>query len=211
MKKTDTTFLITSLVCLLPIALGFYFYDQLPAEIIVHWDAAGEPDGYAPKLLAILGLPIFLFLINAFVHFGIKTDPKLQGQSSRMVTLTKWMVPIIGLVVLPMSLFASMGVEIPIVPILLSMIGLLFILIGNYLPKTRQSYTVGVRLPWTLDSEENWRRTHRLSGYLWIIGGAVMIVSAFIPALWVWVFVLVLVIIVGVPFGYSYYLYRKGV
>ncbi|MCQ2355795.1 MAG: SdpI family protein, partial [Methanocorpusculum sp.] len=84
--------------------------------------------------------------------------------------------------------------------------------IGNYLPKSKQSYTVGIRLPWTLNSEENWNRTHHLAGYLWILGGVLLLLCAFLPAVWsLPVLVILLILVVGIPFAYSYSLYRKGV
>jgi uncharacterized membrane protein len=91
------------------------------------------------------------------------------------------------------------------------LIGLLFIIIGNYLPKARQNYTIGIRIPWTLANEENWNRTHRLAGYLWMICGVLMILlclTRLLPAPWT---VGLLLIMVLVPCGYSYWLHaRKG-
>ena len=88
--------------------------------------------------------------------------------------------------------------------------GLLFVIIGNYLPKTKQSYTMGIRIPWTLNSEENWNRTHRLAGFLWVLGGLWFIVMSFIgwslPA-----FLAPLLVMVLVPVVYSYVLYKKGI
>lgn len=56
------------------------------------------------------------------------------------------------------------------------LMGILFILIGNYMPKTRQNYTIGIKVPWALDNEENWNRTHRLAGYLWVAGGIILVI-----------------------------------
>ena len=93
------------------------------------------------------------------------------------------------------------------IPIL---IGLLFIVIGNYMPKTKQSYTMGIKLPWTLASEENWNRTHRLAGFLWVIGGVYFLAMTFIG--WSLVaFLIPLAVMVLVPAVYSYLLYRKGI
>jgi len=90
------------------------------------------------------------------------------------------------------------------------LMGLLFILIGNYLPKTKQSYTMGIKLPWTLASEENWNRTHRLAGFLWVLGGVYFIVMSFIG--WSLIaFLIPLAVMVLIPAVYSYLLYRKGI
>lgn len=126
--------------------------------------------------------------------------------------LSKWIIPVPTLILMPVTLFASMGAEIPIQVIVPIFLGVLLIAIGNYLPKSKQSYTVGIRLPWTLNSEENWNRTHHLAGYLWILGGVLLLLCAFLPAVWFLpVLMILLILVAGILFAYSYSLYRKGV
>ena len=89
------------------------------------------------------------------------------------------------------------------------MLGLLFLIIGNYLPKARQNYTIGIKIPWTLANEENWNRTHRLAGYLWMICGILMIfncLTRFVPAIWLFGILLIMVL---VPCIYSFWLHAK--
>ena len=87
------------------------------------------------------------------------------------------------------------------------LMGVLFIFIGNLLPKMQQSYTMGIKLPWTLHNEENWNKTHRLSGKVWVIGGIIILSTA------LWGNFLVLMattlLMVLIPVVYSYCLYRK--
>ena len=87
--------------------------------------------------------------------------------------------------------------------------GILFLVIGNYLPKCKQNYTIGIKLPWTLNDEENWNKTHRFAGVVWTICSIVIIVGSFFnkgafyttfPSLFVMVFA---------PLIYSYIYYRK--
>ena len=85
--------------------------------------------------------------------------------------------------------------------------GLLLAAIGNYLPKCQPNYTVGIRLPWTLADEANWRKTHRLAGPVWVIGGLVIAVLAFTP--WRALDLLVLIPMVLIPALYSFFLYRR--
>ena len=89
------------------------------------------------------------------------------------------------------------------------MLGCMFLVIGNYMPKMKQSYTLGIKLPWTLNSEENWYRTHRLGGYTFMSGGVISIIVAFLQVFWV-VFVAILVATI-IPMVYSYMLYKKGI
>ena len=80
-------------------------------------------------------------------------------------------------------------------------------IIGNYLPKCKQNYTVGIKTPWTLNNEEVWNKTHKISGYLWVIGGFIITISSFIG--FESIMLVVLIIIAFVPIVYSYILYKK--
>ena len=91
-----------------------------------------------------------------------------------------------------------------IMPIL---VGLTFIIVGNLLPKCRRSYTLGIKLPWTLASDENWNKTHRVGGKTWVIGGVFTLATSFLGSFWL--LLAVLVVMVGVPTVYSYWYYQK--
>ena len=96
--------------------------------------------------------------------------------------------------------------------IMFFLLGVMYIVVGNYLPKCRQNYTVGIKVPWTLNSEENWDRTHRFSGKLWIIGGLVLVIAVVVPMMQTaTVFTVVTLGITTVPCLYSFLLYRKGI
>ena len=212
MKKIDITLILTSIVCLLPIIPGLVFYDRLPDQLIIHWNAAGQPDGYAPKDLVVFGMPLLLCGLNLFLQFVLRTDPKINNASVMLVTFSKWIIPVISIIVLSITLLAGLGMDVPVNVVLPIFIGMLFVVIGNYLPKSKQSYTVGIRLPWTLNSEENWNRTHRVAGYLWMIGGIIIVLSAFLLSAWTFAVLLATtLVIVGIPFAYSHSLYKKGV
>ena len=90
------------------------------------------------------------------------------------------------------------------------LVGILFIVIGNYLPQCKPNYFVGIKTPWTLSNEEVWRKTHRFSGKVFVILGIIMILSVFVPVTWK-SFVMVVVIIgaVGLTMGYSYVAYKR--
>ncbi|MBQ1580401.1 MAG: SdpI family protein, partial [Firmicutes bacterium] len=106
---------------------------------------------------------------------------------------------------------AALGYTTPTETIVPVLVGILFVVIGNYLPKTKQSYTMGIKLPWTLASEENWNRTHRLAGFLWVIGGILLILLTLLRLWNTWTFLLVIIPMSVVPMIYSYLLYRKGI
>ena len=104
----------------------------------------------------------------------------------------------------------ALGLELKIERIMPLLVGGMFIIVGNYLPKCKQNYTMGIKLPWTFHDEENWNHTHRMAGKLWFGIGLVMICSALLPTKIIfWVLMFVIVVAVLVPTLYSYLFYRK--
>jgi uncharacterized membrane protein len=102
-----------------------------------------------------------------------------------------------------------MGKDVQMEVVMPIFMGLLFVIIGNYLPKCKQSYTIGIKIPWTLNSEENWNRTHRFAGWLWTFCGIGMMIAGLFGAYWIF-FVAVFVMVLP-PVIYSYLLYKKGI
>lgn len=208
--KNKKTLVITSLICLLPIIVGALVYERLPETIATHFDLNGNPDGWSSRAFAVFGLPAILLAVNLLLPIMLRADPKHENMSGALVNITIWTIPVLSLICSGLTLGRALGYDVRIERVLPVFMGVLFILIGNYLPKTKQSYTMGIKLPWTLASEENWNRTHRLAGFLWVLGGVYFIVMSFIgwsvPA-----FVLPLAVMVLLPIVYSYLLYRKGI
>lgn len=200
-------------VCLLPMLLGFVTWNKLPEQIPTHWNAQGVVDGYSSKLSAICFLPLFFAGIELIVSFALASDPKNHNQDHFMYQLGLWVLPVMAVITMGITYAAALGQKIPVNLIIMSLIGILFILLGNQMPKTRQNYTIGIKVPWTLNSEQNWNLTHRLAGPLWVIGGLVMIFLGFLgngPFL-IYVLLSVLVTLSIIPIVYSYYLYKKGI
>ena len=208
MKENRKTMILTCLLCLLPMALGLYFYKDLPDQMPIHWNAAGEVDGYAPKALAVFGFPVFFSALELLMFFVILNDPKKQNQSNIMRQLGFWSLPVIGIIVYTATIFAGLGYDLPMETIAMLLVGVIFVVVGNYMPKAKQNYTIGIKLPWTLDDTENWNKTHRLAGFLWVIGGIVFLVGAFLPGGAILTIGVVMVMAL-VPTIYSYLLYRK--
>lgn len=208
--KNKKTLIITSLICLLPMLVGALVYSRLPEQVATHFDLQGNPDGWSSRPFAVFGLPGILLAVNLLTPFALQADPKHKNMSGALVNIVIWTVPVISLLCSGLTLGRALGYDLRIEMVLPVFMGILFILIGNYLPKTKQSYTMGIKLPWTLASEENWNRTHRLAGFLWVIGGAFFIVMSFIG--WNLIaFLIPLALMVLAPTVYSYLLYRKGI
>ena len=210
MKKDRRLLIVTTLVCLLPALVGAAVYSRLPETMATHWNLHGEVDGWSSRAFAVLGLPCLVAGMNLLLHFGLRADPKRENMNATLRTLSLWTPAVISLLCCGVTLAVGLGVKLRIERIMPCFVGLLFILVGNYLPKTKQSYTMGIRLPWTLNSEENWNRTHRLAGFLWVIAGLLFMVLSFIG--WSTAALVAILVLVGaVPLVYSYLLYRRGI
>jgi uncharacterized membrane protein len=203
----NKTLIITTILCLLPIILGIALYDRLPDQIGIHFDSQGNPDNYLSKALAVFGLPVVMALINFYINFRMNNDAKVENASSFLRSLSRWVVPLIAIVMIPVSLFLAMDVEIRIPLIATAIAGVIIVIYGNFLPKCRYNYTIGIRLPWTLNSEYNWNKTNRFAGYLFVAGGLLFIVNAFL-SLW-YISIAIIALLIILPFIYSYLLHRK--
>lgn len=216
MKNKTKTMIITSIITLLPILLGLAMYDKLPAELPTHWGASGEIDDYSSRAFVVFGMPFLMLLFGLFVQFGLESDPKKANMSSTLKTISFWICPVLSLIIVPISIFTGIGYDLPVELIICLFVGVMFILMGNYMPKSKQTYTMGIRLPWTLNSEENWNRTHRLAGKLWILAGFMFIVTGIVSLnaygeVGIPVFFFIIAATVFIPAIYSYILFKKGI
>lgn len=210
MKIDKRTLILTTLICLLPMAVGAAVYDRLPEMMATHWGFDGQPDGWSSRAFTVFGLPALIAGLNLVLHFGLHADPKRANMNGTLRTISLWTPAVVAVLAGGLTLAAGLGYDFRIERIMPVFVGLVFILVGNYLPKTKQSYTMGIRVPWTLNSEENWNRTHRLAGFLWVLGGAAFIVLSFVG--WnIRVFLGLVAVLSLVPVVYSYILYRRGI
>ena len=208
-KKNWKILLITSLLILLPALAGIVLWDQLPEQIPTHWNTSGEVDRWSSKAFAIFGLSGILLAAQWLCTLGTRADPKKDNHPQKILHLVLWIIPVISNLLYAITYAVALGKEVRIDVIMPVFMGLLFAIIGNYLPKCKQNYTIGIKIPWTLNSEENWNRTHRFAGRLWVVCGIVIMLTGFFGGFWIF-FGIVLAMVIA-PFLYSYLLHRKGV
>ena len=208
-KKHWKILLVTSLITLLPIVAGVVLWNQLPDPMPSHWNAAGEVDGWSSKPFAVFGLPLIMTAALWLCALGTGADPKKANHPEKVVHLVLWIIPILSIVLFTITYAAALGKNVRIELVMPVVIGLIFAIVGNYLPKCKQNYTIGIKIPWTLNSEENWNRTHRFAGRLWTVCGIAIILTGFFGGFWIFFGVALLMVIA--PIVYSYLLHRKGV
>ena len=206
-KRNWKMILITSIITLLPIIAGLILWDKLPERIPIHFNSEGNVDGWGGKGMTVFGLPIFMFAVHWLCAFVTTLDPKSKNITSKNLKLVLWITPAISVFASGVIYSFSLGYKLNINTIFPIFFGLFFIVIGNYMPKCKQNYSIGVKVPWALESEENWNFTHRLAGKTWVIGGLAIIALSFLNS--VWIFMLITIIMVIIPVIGSYLFYKK--
>ena len=208
MKKINKKILLlTSVITLIPIIIGIFLWTQLPEMIPTHFGIDGTPDDWSSKGFTVFGLPFILLGVHLLCIGITSQDPKYENMSDKLFALVLWICPMVSLILVISCYGSALGYEMNITKYVMVVIGILFVFIGNYLPKCKQNYTMGIKLPWTLADEENWNKTHRLAGFIWVAGGVVLVISSFFNSTWI-VGPMALVM-VFVPSIYSFLYYKK--
>lgn len=207
MKKISKLTVITTLITLLPIALGIALYDRLPEVVVTHWNIHNRPDGWSSRAMAVFGIPCIMAALN-LVCGGATDRLQSEGVPKRVLALCRWIIPVLSLILVPVMLYSAMGVSFDMGRIVCSILGIMFIIIGNYLPKCRRNGVVGIKIPWTLSSDENWDKTHRFAGFVWIVCGGLAIVGGWTKPV---VAIAALVAMILLPVVYSGILKHKGI
>ena len=210
MKMNKKLLLLTSIVILFPILWGVTIWSQLPNQIPIHFNVADQADNFQSKPLVVFGLPIFLLVVHLFVIFVSARDPKNQTMNEKMGKVIYWLTPIVSLSISYLIYSKALGSTTNPSIFVSALLGLIFVIMGNYMPKLKVNHTVGIRLPWTLQSEENWYKTHRLAGKLWVLGGLILLLEAGLQFAVPYVMGIVILTIVFIPVMYSYQLSRKN-
>lgn len=208
--KARTADILSALFIAAAAALAAALYTDLPAQIPTHWNAAGEIDDYSPKgwgIVMLLGMGVLVWVIMKLIPVispkGYRTETFAEIVNLFQVVLVAFMSGICVLVLLE-----SYGVNVRINESIFIGVGLLLFILGNYMTKMRKNFFLGIRTPWTLASDEVWSRTHRVGGPIFMAGGLLLAVSAFLP-IRAEAMAAVIVVIALVPVVYSYFVYRS--
>jgi uncharacterized membrane protein len=200
----------------IPFIYAAYLYPSLPKIIPTHFNIKGEADGFGGKDSIYLG-PIIMGVASLFTYFllaNIKNfDPKRtqqidDGLFKKFGLFTVLFLSILSLVIL----FATTHQGIPIEKLLFPIMGLAFASMGIYMPKIKQNYFAGFKLPWTLDNVDNWNATHKIAGKVWLYGGLVQFFAsmAFSSVTSFVIFFIDMIIMVLVPTIYSFRMFKNG-
>ncbi len=158
---------------------------------------------------AILVTPLIMLAGQWFGIFLTLKDPGNRNQSPKPMKTVLWTLPILSNVCCGIDYALTSGWNFSISAVLMLFIGGMFAVIGNYLPKVKMNSTLGIKIPWTYTSTENWNATHRFGGRCWFLGGLAIMLSAFLPESWGFFIMLVGILALTVlPVAYSFRYYK---
>lgn len=210
MKKSNIT---KAFIVLMIGLIGYtlYIYFKLPNTVPSHWNVYGEVDGWSHKSIVFVTL-----LIPVLTYYGMpllrKIDPKRKNYEKYEETFNifRIILTVTFMILHLVIIYASQGNEINISLFVPLFIGVMFIVLGNYMARVKQNFFIGIKTPWTLSSETVWNKTHRVGGYVFVLSGILMILASIITGP-IMIIVSISIILVG-TFGtivYSYLLYKK--
>ena len=199
-------------IAVLATAFSVWAYPRLPEVVTTHWNFRGEPNGTSSRLVAAGLLPLFLAVLPLIFRALPKIDPK--GENYAKFTDAYWLIANSVILFLAgvhvVVLLNALGTPVDINLVIGLGVGLLLMVMGNYLGKVQPNWFMGVRTPWTLASEFVWRKTNRTAGWLFVLAGLIVAVSAFIPSLpTVTIMGVVIALAALIPVVQSYVLWKR--
>jgi uncharacterized membrane protein len=201
-------------IVLLPFIYLAYIWNQLPEKVPMHWNIKGEIDRYGEKMELII-IPILLPLLVYIIFLVVpKIDPKnkLNKMGNKLQTIKVLLTTFMSILAL-FIIYSAKNQSFANPNYIILLIGVLYIILGNYFKTIKANYFIGIRTPWTLENETVWKKTHKLGGKLWFVGGIIVVLTSLIldkePN--VTVFLIITGIITIIPIVYSYIIFKNEI
>lgn len=205
MRENRRLLALTSAIVLLPMLCGLLLWARLPETLATHFGVDNEPNGFSSKATAVFGLPLWLLAL----HWVCVLAGKASAGGGPLGKLVLWIIPATSLFCGLVMYGYALDQRLDVGRMALVFVGLLFTLAGNYMPKLRRNPVIGIRLPTTLADEDNWAKTHRFAGPLWVAGGLLTLALGLLgaaPARWP---LAILIALAVAPMLYSLALMKK--
>lgn len=174
MKKINyKTMILTILVSLLPIILGLIFFDKLPDSIAIHFNLNGDPDNYLSKTLFIFVMPIMMSILQIILCYFNDTKDDYKEANKKASSVYVWLIPILSIVLYSLTIFYSLGNTVDIRKSIMIILGIILIITGNYLPKTKGNNFMRINKNIIYDYD----KAKKIAGYLTLFTGVLLILS----------------------------------
>lgn len=188
--------IITCVVCFLPIILGIILWDNLPDTMAIHFNINNEPDNFASKGFVVFGIPLLMALLQIFCCFVNDINACKHGERIKFERATKWIIPIMTIVLQIITFVYGLGWNIDIRRVTALIVGIIFLVIGNYLPK------FDYIKDYNIDTEKA-KKINRFIGFEMVIMGILCLLSIFLPpiAMVIWLFLLIPYSAISIIYG----------
>lgn len=209
--STRTTIFISITLIAIAVLAGLLLWSRLPDPMPGHWNAAGEIDGYISKFWGVFLVPIISIALTGLFLIIPRIDP-LKANIAQFRAAFNWFIMVFMaymLYVYALTLVAALGTPFNMTLMLLPAVGLLFIGVGYLMSGAKRNFFIGIRTPWTLSSDTVWDKTHKLGSRLFMLGGVVTILCAFLGESGIWIMLAAMLGASFVPIVYSYVLYQR--
>lgn len=208
--KYARSLIVSAVFVAIAVGVMLWLYPRLPAEVPTHWDLHNHVNGTMPRFWAA-AFPALSVLVLAVLSVALPAISPRQfairpfaGAWGILMLVAQGFVLVLGLGVL----LAGAGYVVSVPTITMLAVGVLYMVLGNYMGKLRRNFFIGIRTPWTLASDAVWERTHRFGGRLFMLGGLMAIVIALIdPA--PWLLLIVVLAVMSIAAGYSYFIHLQ--
>lgn len=218
--KKGRILLKQALIGLIPIAYLLSIWNSLPTKVPIHYNLKNEVDTFGSKC-EIFGLIILMFLISLLVSTLMlnidKLDPKkISLSNSTLISKISWSISILLTLISIYIIYSTENYtqrnqNETLLKFIVVVVSLLFTIVGNFMNNIKPNYFIGIRTPWNIDNEENWRMTHNLGSKVWFFGGLIMILLVFylhVESIF-YVMGYSIIPLAVIPFLYSYYLTKQ--
>ena len=187
---------ITCIICLSPILLGITLWDKLPETLAIHFNVYNKPDNFASKGFVVFGLPVLMLFLQLICCFSNDINAYKHGEQGKLEQVTKWIIPVLSVVLQIITLGYGLGWNIDIRKIVALIIGVIFLVLGNYLPK------LGYIKNYNVDTEKA-KKINRFVGYETVIMGVLILITIFLPpiATVIWIVSLIPYAVIGLIYG----------
>jgi uncharacterized membrane protein len=199
-------------IVVLALAVSMWAYPELPPTVATHWGVRGTADGFSSKGVAVIIMPAVILVLTGLFNVLPKLDPRRANYAKFIGTY--WLI--VNAVILfilvghGMIIANGLGYSVQVGRFMPIGVGLLFVVLGNYLTRVEPNWFVGIRTPWTLSSDTVWRKTHRTGGWLMVLGGFALVACAFLPTgVFLPLLITAILLMAVVPIVQSYILWKR--